>query len=84
MFTFIKKGSIEYLAQLTNVFLFIIFIIVNALVLIYHHKTKTKEELSREKKINSKFLSGYPWYSILGLVITLVYILNVQKLKYPN
>lgn len=84
LFTFIKKGSIEYLAQLTNVFLFIIFIIVNALVLIYHYKTKSKEELYRESKINNKFLSGYPWYSVLGLIITLVYTLNVKKLKYPT
>jgi len=84
LFTFIKKGSIEYLAQLTNVFLFIIFVIVNALVLIYHHKIKTQEELNRESKINNKFLSGYPWYSVLGLIITLIYILNVRKLKYPS
>jgi amino acid transporter len=81
LFTFIKKGSVEFLAQLTNISLFLIFIIVNLLVIIFYYKEKTVDEEKRNLKI--KLLSGYPWYAILGAILTIIYLLNIGKLKYP-
>jgi APA family basic amino acid/polyamine antiporter len=86
LFTFIKQGSIEYLAQLTNIFLFFIFIIVNALVIVFYYKPKNKDEEERERVINTNitYLGGYPWYAVLGLIITLAYLVNIDKLKFPK
>jgi amino acid transporter len=69
--TFIKEGAIESLATLTNSFIFIVFVIVHALVLINHHKTSQKK--SGDK---IKLLREYPWYAVAGLGISVVYLLK--------
>jgi len=64
--TFIKEGAIESLATLTNSFIFIVFVIVHSLVIINHHKKNN--EPSQLKK--------YPWYAVLGLALSGVYLVK--------
>lgn len=70
--TFIKEGAIESLATLTNSFIFIVFIIVHALVLINHHKTS--DENKSGDKIKS--LRNYPFYAVGGLGLSVLYLVK--------
>ena len=70
--TFIKEGAIESLATLTNSFIFIVFVIVHALVLINHHRTSDIHESG--DKIKS--LREYPWYAVAGLGISVLYLVK--------
>ena len=74
--TFIKKGAIEALAKITNGFIYFIFTVVNLLVLVYHFKQKTPEEDKNIKNVEKEMpmLKGFPWYSVLGLVISIIYL----------
>tara|TARA_B110001469_G_C9631027_1_gene315663 strand:+ start:840 stop:2255 length:1416 start_codon:yes stop_codon:yes gene_type:complete len=76
LLTFIKKGAIEALAKITNGFIYFIFTVVNLLVLIYHFKKKTPEESKNIKNVEKEMpmLKGFPWYSALGLVISIIYL----------
>ena len=82
--TFIKKGAIEYLAKITNGFIFIIFSVVNILTLVYHFKTKNQSEKEKEDLLNKEIplLKGFPWYAVLGLITSLFY-LSLSR-KYLN
>lgn len=70
--SFIKEGAIESLATLTNSFIFIVFIIVHALVLINHHKTSNKNKSG--DKIKS--LRNYPFYALGGLGLSALYLVK--------
>lgn len=74
--TFIKKGAIEALAKITNGFIYFIFTVVNLLVLVYHFKKKTPDEDINIKNVEKEMpmLKGFPWYSVLGLVISIIYL----------
>ena len=74
--TFIKKRAIEALAKITNGFIYFIFTVVNLLVLVYHFKRKTPEEDKNIKNVEKEMpmLKGFPWYSVLGLVISIIYL----------
>ena len=84
LLTFIRKGAVEYLAGLTSSFIFIVFTLVNTLSLIFYFKEKTPEEKTRLKKIDKEnpLTKGFPWYSVLGLIISLYYLgLSPKYLK---
>ena len=74
--TFIGKGAVDHLAGITTSFLFIVFLMVNILVLINHYKTKTPAELEQEKLVDKEIpiLKGYPWYSIIGVFTSILYL----------
>ena len=76
LLTFIREGAVDYLAGLTSSFLFLVFLIVNILVLINYFKKKTPSEKQNEDLVDKDmpFLKGFPWYSILGLVSSLYYL----------
>ena len=84
LLTFIGKGAVDHLAGITTSFLFIVFLMVNILVLINHHKKKTPEEIKQEQIVNKEIplLKGYPWYAIVGVFTSLTY-LSVSG-KYLN
>jgi basic amino acid/polyamine antiporter, APA family len=84
MLTFIREGAVDYLAGLTTSFLFLVFTTVNVLVLINYFKTKTDTELSKEVELDKTLplLRGFPWYSVLGLVLSIYYLgLSKRYLK---
>ena len=70
LLTFIKKGAIEGLANITNSFIFLVFILVNSLVIIDYYKKKRR---GIKNNVNYPIISGQPWYAYLGLVISIVY-----------
>jgi amino acid transporter len=74
--TFMGNGEVEYLAGLTSSFLFLVFTIVNILVIVNYYKKKTKQEQSHEEMVNKEMplLKGFPWYSIIGLFASLYYL----------
>ena len=76
LLTFIKKGAVEYLGGLTSSFIFIVFTLVNLLVLINYFKKKTSAELKKEEEIDAKFplVKGYPWYGVVGLILSVKYL----------
>jgi basic amino acid/polyamine antiporter, APA family len=82
LLTFIKKGAVEYLGGLTSSFIFIVFTLVNSLVLINYFKKKTSAELRKEKEVEVQFplVKGYPWYGVVGLILSVIY-LNLSR-KY--
>lgn len=82
LLTFIKKGAVEYLGGLTSSFIFIVFTLVNSLVLINYFKKKTSAELRKEKEVDEQFplVKGYPWYGVVGLILSVIY-LNLSR-KY--
>jgi hypothetical protein len=55
-------------------------------VIVFYYKPKNKDEEERERNINKHitYLGGYPWYAVLGLIITLAYLVNIDKLKFPK
>ena len=84
LLTFIREGAVDYLAGLTTSFLFIVFTIVNILVLVNFFKKKTNDEKDYEELMNKKMplLSGFPWYSVIGLFLS-IYYLGLSR-KYLN
>jgi basic amino acid/polyamine antiporter, APA family len=76
LLTFIKKGAVEYLGGLTSSFIFIVFTLVNLLVLINYFKNKTPAEIKKEEEIDAKFplVKGYPWYGVVGLILSVTYL----------
>ena len=70
LLTFVKDGALEGLANITNSFIFFVFILVNLLVLINYYKKKKhgKKDLENLPKILKK-----PWYAYLGLAVSVVY-----------
>ena len=84
MLTFLRKGAVDYLAGLTSSFIFIVFTLVNSLTLIHYFKKKTPEEKKRDDEVdrNNPILKGFPWYAVIGLIISLYNLkLSSQYLK---
>jgi basic amino acid/polyamine antiporter, APA family len=73
MLTFLRKGAVDYLAALTSSFIFIVFTLVNSLALIHYFKKKTPEEQKHVEQVDKEnpILKGFPWYSVLGLIIAI-------------
>jgi amino acid transporter len=84
--TFIKEGSIETLASLTNIFILISFFMVNALMIVFYLKKKTIDELEKQKISDTKIpqLKGVPWYSVIGVIMSITYLLKYPKLDIGN
>jgi len=80
LLTFIREGAVDYLAGLTSSFLFLVFLIVNILVLINYFKKKTQSEKDHENMIDREMplLKGFPWYAAIG-VCTSVYYLGLSR-----
>lgn len=70
LLTFVKDGALEGLANITNSFIFFVFILVNLLVLINYYKKKKhgKKDVENLPKILKN-----PWYAYLGLAVSVVY-----------
>ncbi len=87
LITFIKKGAIEYLASLTSSFIFIVFTLVNALVIINYFKKKNSQEMEKEKEVDETLpmIKGFPWYAFVGVAISVTYLnLSGKYLKLIN
>ena len=84
--TFIKEGAVETLTSLTNIFILISFFMVNALMIVFHFKTKTVDEIEKQKVSDAKIpqLKGLPWFSIIGLIMSITYLLKYPKLDIVN
>lgn len=87
LLTFIKEGAIESLANITNTFIFFVFILVNILVITHYNKNKhkvvnerqtnqTEEHQPNNKNKVDKLLSGFPWYAYSGLAISVIYFIK--------
>ena len=72
------KGILEKLASGSNVMIFFIYTAVNLLCILNHHKSKDK--VDKEVMNNMPgFLKSYPWYSILGTIITFIFLILSPK-----
>ena len=74
----IGKGILEKLAIGSNMMVFFIFTAVNILCIINYYKKK-KLDLSNEDKNITGFINMYPWYSILGAIISFIFLLLSPK-----
>ena len=75
LITFIRGGAVEYLAGLTNSFIFIIFTLVHSLVLVFYFKYKTPEEKALIKESEKlTIIKGFPWFATIGLPVSLYYL----------
>jgi basic amino acid/polyamine antiporter, APA family len=81
LITFIREGAVDYLAGLTSSFLFVVFTIVNILVLVNYYKHKTPEEMDHISVTDKKMplLKGFPWYAVVGLFLSLYYLSLSRK-----
>ena len=81
--TFIKKGAVESLSKLTSIFILITFLFVNILVIVFHFKKKTIDENERYKFVDKEipYLKGLPWYSFIGILLSLIYLIKFSKFK---
>lgn len=81
LITFIREGAVDYLAGLTSSFLFLVFTIVNILVLVNYYKHKTPEEMDNISVTDKKMplLKGFPWYAVIGLFLSLYYLSLSRK-----
>ena len=59
---------------------------VNALMIVFYYKTKTVDEIEKQKISDAKIplLKGVPWYSIIGVIMSLAYLLKYPKLDIGN
>lgn len=70
----IGKGILELLTSASNMIAFFIFTSVNLLCIINYYKRKKLDTDGNSKSFN-KFLKMYPWYSILGTIISLGFLI---------
>ena len=70
----IGKGVLERMASFSNIMIFFIYTAVNILCIVNHYKTKDKLYVGDLKNM-PKFLKTYPWYSILGSIITFIFLI---------
>jgi len=70
------KGILELLTSASNMIAFFIFTSVNILCIVNHYKSKEKITYNNiENKTLKGFIGMYPWYSILGALISLVFLI---------
>ena len=74
----IGKGLLEKLAIGSNIMVFFIFTIVNLLCVINHYKKKKYNENLEDNDIKG-FINMYPWYGILGTIISFIFLLLSPK-----
>ena len=74
----IGKGVLERMASFSNIMIFFIYTSVNILCIVNHYKTKDKLYVGDLKNM-PKFLKTYPWYSILGSIITFIFLILSPK-----
>ena len=79
LITFIKGGILELVANFTNSMLAFIFAVVNLLVIISYYKFGK----SKKKKINSKIIDKlfnmYPWYAVIGFLVSFLFLVISPK-----
>ena len=76
LLTFVKGGVLELMANATNSMLFFIFSVVNLLVIVNYFKyknDKSKEIKTEDKRLN-KFMNMYPWYAIIGFILSIIFL----------
>ena len=76
--TFIKGGLLEVIANFTNTMLAFIFTVVNFLVIVNYFKFKKVEIKTESKMINTLF-KMFPWYAIIGVIVSLVFLIMSPK-----
>jgi amino acid transporter len=74
----IGKGVLERMASFSNIMIFFIYTSVNILCIVNHYKNKDKLYVGDLKNM-PKFLKTYPWYSILGSIITFIFLILSPK-----
>ena len=70
----IGKGLLEKLAIGSNIMVFFIFTCVNLLCVINYYKKKKSNEKLEDNDIKG-FINMYPWYGILGSIISFIFLL---------
>ena len=74
----IGKGVLELLTSASNMIAFFIFTSVNILCVVNYYKSKDKiinTNNSNNSNTLNKFINMYPWYSILGAIISLYFLI---------
>ena len=75
LLTFVKGGVLELMANATNSMLFFIFSTVNLLVIVNYFKTRNdKEKISSSDESMNNFLHIFPWYAVIGFVLSLIFL----------
>jgi basic amino acid/polyamine antiporter, APA family len=70
------KGILELLTSASNMIAFFIFTSVNILCVVNHYKSKEKVTYNKiENKTLKGFVNMYPWYSILGALISFIFLM---------
>ena len=59
---------------------------VNSLMLVFYFKKKTIDEIEKQKISDARIpqLKGLPWYSIIGVIMSITYLFKYPKLDIPN
>ena len=70
----VGKGVLELLTSASNMIAFFIFTSVNLLCIINYYKKKNTLETEGNSKSFNRFLKMYPWYSILGTIISFIFL----------
>ena len=76
--TYVKGGVLELVANATNSMLAFIFTVVNLLVIVNYYKSKDLKIEIKNKVIN-KLFTMYPWYAIIGFIVSLIFLVLSPK-----
>ena len=76
--TYVKGGVLELVANATNSMLAFIFTVVNLLVIVNYYKSKNLK-VEVKSKLIKKLFTMYPWYAVIGFIVSLIFLILSPK-----